>query len=95
VGTILTLMAALTVLGVFKLQLSRTYTEKPGTVALVAAAIFVALSGWMLYFEFTSPFLNSATFPVIGHVSLPLVWLVFIGLISVVYAVFARRAPPS
>jgi APA family basic amino acid/polyamine antiporter len=93
VGTILTLMAALTVLGVFKLQFSKAYPEKPGVVALIAAAIFVALSTWMLYFAFTSPFLNSGTFPLIGKVSLPLVWLVFIGTMSAIYAVFARRKP--
>ncbi|MEO8703154.1 MAG: APC family permease [Kofleriaceae bacterium] len=86
VGTILTLMAALTVLGVFKLQFSRAYPEKPGIVAMIAAAIFVALSGWMLYFAFTSPLLNSGTFPVIGKVSLSLVWLVFIGVVSAAYA---------
>jgi APA family basic amino acid/polyamine antiporter len=86
VGTILTLMAGLTVLGVFKLQFSPAYQTKPGVPALVAAMIFVALSGWMLYFAFTSPLLNSATFPWIGTVSLPLVWLVFIGVISAVYA---------
>ena len=92
VGTILTLMAALTVLGVFKLQFSRAYTDKPGVTALIAAAIFVALSGWMLYFEFTSPILNSGTFPVIGKVSLPLVWLVFIGVVSAIYAAWSAWA---
>jgi basic amino acid/polyamine antiporter, APA family len=91
VGTILTLMAALTVLGVFKLQFSRDYPEKPGMLALVAASIFVALSGWMLYFAFTSPFLNSGTFPIIGKVSLPLVWLVFIGVVSAGYAAWVAR----
>ena len=39
VGTILTLMARLTVLGVFKLQRSRTCPDKPGALALIAAAI--------------------------------------------------------
>jgi APA family basic amino acid/polyamine antiporter len=95
VGTILTLMAALTVLGVFKLQFSKKYTEKPGTPALIAAAIFVALSCWMLYFAFTSPILNSGTFPWIGKVSLPLIWLVFIGVLSVVYAAWTAKRKPS
>jgi len=95
VGTILTLMAGLTVLGVFKLQFSREYPEKPGIPALIAAAIFVALSGWMLYFAFTSPILNSGTFPLIGKVSLPLVWLGFIGIVSAAYAAWvAVRRPP-
>ncbi len=95
VGTILTLMAALTVLGVFKLQFSSKYTEKPGPAALVAAGLFVALSGWMLYFAFTSPILNSGTFPVIGKVSLPLIWLVFIGVLSAVYAAWTARRKPQ
>jgi APA family basic amino acid/polyamine antiporter len=86
VSSILTLMAALTVLGVFKLQFSRFHDDKPGMPALIAAAIFVALSGWMLYFEFTSPILNSGTFPLIGKVSLPLIWLGFIGVVSAIYA---------
>jgi APA family basic amino acid/polyamine antiporter len=94
VGTILTLMAGLTVLGVFKLQFSREYPEKPGISALIAATIFVALSGWMLYFAFTSPILNSGTFPVIGKVSLPLVWLVFIGVVSAGYAAWVAVRHP-
>lgn len=94
VGTILTLMAALTVLGVFKLQFSRAYPEKPGPIALIAAAIFVALSGWMLYFAFTSPILNSGTFPGIGKVSLPLVWLAFIGVVSALYAAWVAVRHP-
>ena len=59
VGTILTLMAALTVIGVFKLRFSRAYRDAPGASALIAAAIFIALSGWMLCFAFSSPMLNS------------------------------------
>ncbi len=88
VGTVLTLMAALTALGVFKLQLDPRQTEKPGPSALVAATIFVGLSGWMLYFAFTSPMLNSVTLPVAGKVSAPLVWLAFILLITVSYAMW-------
>lgn len=87
VGTILTLMAALTALGVFKLQFDDRQTEKPGPVAMIAAAIFVVLAGWMLYFAFTSPILNTVTMPVVGKVSSPLVWLVFIVLVTVIYAV--------
>lgn len=92
VGSILTLMAALTVLGVFKVQFSHSYAEKPGPVALIAATIFVGLAVWMLYFAFTSPFLNSATFPIIGRVSLPLIWLAFIaGGLSAIYAVLIAK----
>lgn len=96
VGTVLTLMAALTALGVFKLAFDKRQVEKPGVAAMIAAAIFVGLSGWMLYFAFTSPLLNTATLPVVGKVSSPLVWLVFVALVTVVYAAWtARRRPPS
>ncbi len=86
VGTVLTLMAALTALGVFKLQLDARQTEKPGPSALVAATVFVGLAGWMLYFAFTSPLLNTVQLPVVGKVSSPLVWLVFIALVTLLYA---------
>jgi amino acid transporter len=91
VGTVLTLMAALTALGVFKLQLDRRQAEKPGIPALIAATIFVGLAGLMLYFAFTSPLLNTVKLPVVGSVSSPLVWLVFIGLVTVVYAAWSAR----
>ncbi len=86
IGSILTLMAALTALGVFKLQLDPAQKDKPGIPALIAATIFVGIAGWMLYFSFTSPILNSADLPVLGKVSLPLIWLGFIGLVSMAYA---------
>jgi len=92
IGAVLTLMAALTALGVFKLQFDARNTEKPGIAALIAAAIFVVLSGWMLYFAFTSPLLNSVTVPGVGKVSSPLVWLVFIVLITAVYAAWSAVA---
>jgi APA family basic amino acid/polyamine antiporter len=100
VGTVLTLMAALTALGVWKLQFDRRQTEKPGIAALVAATIFVGLSSWILYFAFTSPILNTVKFPGLGSVSAPLIWLVFIAVITVAYAAWtaARRrggAPPT
>ena len=76
----------LTALGVFKLQLDQRRTEKPGAVALVAAAIFVGLSGWMLYFALTSPLLNTVKLPGLGSVSAPLLWLGFILLVTLVYA---------
>jgi APA family basic amino acid/polyamine antiporter len=93
IGSILTLMAALTALGVFKLQLDPKQREKPGIPAMVAAAIFVALAGWMLYFSFTSPIFNSADMPVIGRVSLPLIWLGFISLVTIGYAVWLKTHP--
>ncbi|HEX7836330.1 MAG TPA: APC family permease, partial [Kofleriaceae bacterium] len=91
VATVLTLMAALTALGVFKLQFDRQKAEKPGVPALVAAAIFVGLAGWMLYFAFTSPLLNTVELPGVGKVAAPLVWLVFIALVTVVYAAWSAR----
>jgi len=91
VGTVLTLMAALTALGVWKLQLDKRQAEKPGVAALIAATIFVGLSGWMLYFAFTSPLLNTVQLPVVGSVSSPLVWLAFVGLVTIVYAAWSAR----
>jgi len=95
VGAVLTLMAALTALGVFKLQFDDRRTEKPGAAALIAAAIFVVLSGWMLYFAFTSPLLNTVQLPVVGKVASPLVWLVFIVLVTVLYAAWSARRRPG
>jgi len=98
VGAVLTLMAALTALGVFKLQFDRRQTEKPGVLALIAATIFVGLTGWMLYSDFTSPFLNTVDLPGVGKVAAPLVWLGFVVAITLVYAAWrARRsdAPAS
>jgi APA family basic amino acid/polyamine antiporter len=86
IGAVLTVMAALTALGVFKLQFDRRQTDKPGASALVAAAIFVGLSGWMLFVEFTSPTFNKVTLPGLGTVSAPLVWLAFIVIVALVYA---------
>jgi basic amino acid/polyamine antiporter, APA family len=88
VGAVLTVMAALTALGVFKLQFDRRQTEKPGVTPLVAAAIFVGLSGWMLYSEFTNPLLNTVTLPAVGKVAAPLVWLAFIAFVTIIYAVW-------
>ena len=93
-GAVLTVMAALVALGVFKLQLDRRQAEKPGPVAVVAAAIFVGLSGWMLYSAFTNPLLNTVELPVVGKVASPLVWLAFIALVTLVYAAWrASRGP--
>jgi APA family basic amino acid/polyamine antiporter len=90
-GTVLTLLAALTALGVFKLQFDRRQAEKPGVPALIAATIFVGLSGWMLYAAFTNPLLNTVEVPGIGKVSSPLVWLMFVLAVTVVYAVWGAR----
>ncbi|HMG21175.1 MAG TPA: APC family permease [Kofleriaceae bacterium] len=92
VGTVLTLMAALTALGVFKLQLDRRQVAKPGAAALAAAAIFVGLAGWMLYSAFANPLLNSVQLPVIGKIAAPLVWLVFIVLVTLIYAAWQARS---
>lgn len=96
VGAVLTLLAALTALGVFKLRLDRRTpaADRPGVVAMLAAAIFVGLSGWMLYFAFTSPILNTVKLPWFDKpVSSPLVWIVFVAAITVAYAAWtaARR----
>jgi APA family basic amino acid/polyamine antiporter len=90
VGAVLTLMAALTALGVFKLQFDRRQAEKPGVTALIAAVIFIGLAGLMLFYEFTSPLLN--TVDLAGHkISAPLVWLAFVAAITIVYALWKAR----
>jgi APA family basic amino acid/polyamine antiporter len=90
VGAVLTLMAALTALGVFKLQFDRRQAEKPGVPAMVAAVIFIGLAGLMLFYEFTSPLLNTVELG--GHkISAPLVWLAFVVAITVVYALWKAR----
>jgi APA family basic amino acid/polyamine antiporter len=90
VGAVLTLMAALTALGVFKLQFDRRQAEKPGVTALIAAVIFIGLAGLMLFYEFTSPLLNTVELG--GHkISAPLVWLAFVAAITIVYALWKAR----
>ncbi len=91
VGAVLTLMAALTALGVWKLQFDRRQAEKPGVLALISAAIFVGLTGWMLYSDFTNPFLNTIDLPGVGKVAAPLVWLGFIIALTLVYAAWRVR----
>lgn len=92
VGAVLTLLAALTALGVFKLQFwprpDARPDDKPGLTALVAATIFVALSGWMLYFAFTSPLLNTVKLPGVGKVAAPLVWLAFVAAVTLGFALW-------
>jgi APA family basic amino acid/polyamine antiporter len=92
VGAVLTLLAALTALGVFRLQFwplpDARPDDRPGIAALIAATIFVGLSTWMLYFAFTSPLLNTVTMPGVGKVSAPLVWLAFVATVTLVFAVF-------
>ncbi|HVV87164.1 MAG TPA: APC family permease [Kofleriaceae bacterium] len=95
IGAVLTLLAALTALGVFKLRFdARTPAgDRPGVPALAAATVFCGLSGWMLYVAFTNPFLNSARLPAIGKVSAPLLWLVFVAILAVGYAAWAATRP--
>ncbi len=51
-GAVLTLTSALTVATLFRVRFGRTPYPKPGVVPLVAAALFIALSAWMLWFAF-------------------------------------------
>jgi APA family basic amino acid/polyamine antiporter len=91
VGAILTFMAALTALGVFKLQLSDAYAnDRPGPGALAAAVVFVAAACWSLYFFVTSPFFNKTTLPGLGTVSSPLLWLGFTVLVTTTYLIVKR-----
>lgn len=50
VGAILTLVAALTVLCVFRLWLRPGDGPRPGPLALVCAGVYVVAAGWMLYY---------------------------------------------
>jgi hypothetical protein len=50
VGAILTLMSALTVLSLFRVQWSSRWTAKPGLVPLLCAVVYVASAAWMLWF---------------------------------------------
>ncbi len=59
VGAILTLFSALTVFSLFWVRFRRKEFPRPQTAALVAAFIYLAFSGVMLYFGFrSSPTLN-------------------------------------
>ncbi len=49
VGAILTLVAALTVLGVVRLWLRPGARERPGPLALASALVYVSAAAWMLY----------------------------------------------
>jgi APA family basic amino acid/polyamine antiporter len=52
VGAILTLMAALTVTAVFRARWRRDAEVRPGTVPLVAAAIYLGASIWLFWYAF-------------------------------------------
>jgi hypothetical protein len=59
VGAILTLFSALTVFSLFWIRFRRKSLARPATVALIAALLYLMLSGMMLYFGFEqSPSLN-------------------------------------
>jgi APA family basic amino acid/polyamine antiporter len=59
VGAILTLFSALTVFSLFWVRFRRKSIARPATVALIAALLYLLLSGMMLYFGFEqSPSLN-------------------------------------
>jgi APA family basic amino acid/polyamine antiporter len=91
VGAILTLMAAMTALGVVRMQVDERFADRrPGVAPVAAALVFVVAAGWMLYFAFTSPILNTATVPGVGKVAAPLVWLVFVVLVTAGYFVWTR-----
>jgi APA family basic amino acid/polyamine antiporter len=91
VGAILTLMAALTALGVIRMRFDARFASgRPSGTALAAAAVFAGGAAWMLYFAFTSPLLNTAEVPGVGKVPAPLVWLVFIVLVTVVYTTWSK-----
>jgi APA family basic amino acid/polyamine antiporter len=54
ITVLLTMTSALTVATLFKVQLSPRHHDKPGAAALVGAAVYIALSAWMLYSVFAA-----------------------------------------
>jgi APA family basic amino acid/polyamine antiporter len=74
-GAILTLFSALTVLGLFRARFGRPGLPRPGPVSLVCAALFIALSGWMLYFGFRTSLSLALWTAAVGAVTLA-AWLV-------------------
>jgi APA family basic amino acid/polyamine antiporter len=93
VGAVLSLMAALTALGVFRLQLDRRFADvRPGPAPILGATIFAVASGWMLYQSATNPFLATATLPGGRHVASWIVWLVFVVLVTVAYVIWTAVA---
>ncbi|MFT3691771.1 MAG: APC family permease [Kofleriaceae bacterium] len=96
IGAILTLMAAMVVMGVFKLYLTERGDNRPTIGAMLAATVFVGLSGWMLYFSFTSPILKTVHLPYVKDpVPAPAVWLVFIVIVSLGYAAWVAVRHPK
>lgn len=50
VGAILSLTSALTVATLFRVRFGRTPFERPSVIALISAAVYIALAGFMLYY---------------------------------------------
>ena len=73
----------------------RRYKEKPGIAALIARGVFVALVGLDAVLRVHEPAPQHRTFPWIGKVSLPLVWLVFIAVVSAIYAAWVAVRHPG
>ncbi len=55
IGAVLTLFSALTALSLFRVRFGRRELPRPRPVSLLAAALYAALAGWMLYFGFSTP----------------------------------------
>lgn len=83
VGAILTLMAVLTVLGVFRLRFDPARgEERPGVLPLACATVFVAMSGWSLYF-------------VISKSPRTLIWIAGLVVVSAIGYLATRLARPG
>jgi APA family basic amino acid/polyamine antiporter len=93
VGAVLSLMAALTALGVFRLQFDRRFADvRPGPGPILGASIFVVAAGWMLYQSATNPFLSQATLPGGKVVASWIVWLAFVVMVTVLYVIWTAVA---
>jgi APA family basic amino acid/polyamine antiporter len=100
VGAVLSLMAGITALGVFRLQLDRRFADaRPAPVALAAAGLYVVTVGFMLYEGATNDFLKTTTLPGGARIASWIVWLAFVAVVTLAYVVFTavtgKRGTPA
>jgi hypothetical protein len=89
VGAVLSLMAAITALGVFRLQVDKRFADaRPAPAALAGACVYVVAAGWMLYQGATNQFLKTTPLPGGAVVASWLVWLAFVAVVTVGYVVW-------
>lgn len=95
IGAVLTLFSALTALSLFRVRFGRRELPRPRPVSLLAAALYAALAGWMLYFGFSRPLreLGSAAAHPERLWSNLVVWLLLVAAAALAaYEISARAA---